>query len=212
MKSISSSILDDKNKNGIGIEEIALKNGVTIDSTLKTISEINDYNKDTPIISMGYYNPILKIGIDNFFSGCKESGGNGVIIADIPNTELEIIQETSNKYNIETIPLVPLNASDRTVEHACKIGQGFIYCVSVLGVTGTREQLSKDLNKKVNQVSKFSDVPVAVGFGISKNSHIKELKNYADAAVIGSAIIDVISYSENNEIDNVVKFIKGLLK
>ena len=164
------------------------------------------------IISMGYYNPILKIGIDNFFSGCKESGVNGVIIADIPNTELEIIQETSNKYNIETIPLVPLNASDRTVEHACKIGQGFIYCVSVLGVTGTREQLSKDLNKKVNQVSKFSDVPVAVGFGISKNSHIKELKNYADAAVIGSAIIDVISYSENNEIDNVVKFIKGLLK
>ena len=261
MKSISSSILDDKNKNGIGIvpfltsgfpnveltkdiilklideklcsaieigipfsdpiaegktiqrsSSIALKNGVTIDSTLKTISEINDYNKDTPIISMGYYNPIIKIGIDNFFSGCKESGVNGVIIADIPNTELEIIQETSNKYNIETIPLVPLNASDRTVEHACKIGQGFIYCVSVLGVTGTREQLSKDLNKKVNQVSKFSDIPVAVGFGISKNSHIKELKNYADAAVIGSAIIDVISYSENNEIDNVVKFIKGLLK
>ena len=108
--------------------------------------------------------------------------------------------------------MVPLNASDKTVEHACKIGQGFIYCVSVLGVTGTREQLSKDLNKKVNQVSKFSDVPVAVGFGISKNSHIKELKNYADAAVIGSAIIDVISDSENNEIDNVVKFIKGLLK
>ena len=161
---------------------------------------------------MGYYNPIIKIGIDNFFSGCKESGVNGVIIADIPNTELEIIQETSNKYNIETIPLVPLNASDKTVEHACKIGQGFIYCVSVLGVTGTREQLSKDLNKKVNQVSKFSEVPVAVGFGISKNSHIKELKNYADAAVIGSAIIDVISDSENNEIDNVVKFIKGLLK
>ena len=161
---------------------------------------------------MGYYNPIIKIGLDNFFSGCKQSGVNGVIIADIPNTELEIIQNTANKYQIETIPLVPLNASDTTVEHACKIGQGFIYCVSVLGVTGTREKLSKDLSKKVNQVNNFSEIPVAVGFGISKNSHIKELKKYADAAVIGSAIIDVISNSENDEIDNVVKFIKGLLE
>ena len=261
MKSISSSIIDDKKKNGIGIipfitsgfpnvevskdivlrlideklcsaieigipfsdpiaegktiqrsSSIALKNGVTVDSTLKMVSEINEYNKDTPIISMGYYNPIIKIGIDNFFSGCKDSGVNGVIIADIPNSELEIIQNTANKYQIETIPLVPLNASDSTVEHACKIGQGFIYCVSVLGVTGKREKLSKDLNKKVNQVNNFSEIAVAVGFGISKNSHIRELKKYSDAAVIGSAIIDVIYESKKTEIDNVVKFIKGLIK
>lgn len=262
MRSISSSILDDKKQNGIGIipfitsgypnislskdiilnlleekicsaievgipfsdpiaegktiqksSSIALKNGVTIDNTLEMISEINDNNfNETPIISMGYYNPIISMGLNNFFSSCKDAGVNGVIIADIPNLELEKVQQTANKYRIETIPLVPLNSSENTVNHACKIGQGFIYCVSVLGVTGTREKLSKNLNSKVNQVKKSSKIPVAVGFGISKKDHIKELKRYADAAVIGSAIIDVISNSEKKEIVNVVKFIKGLIE
>ena len=262
MRSISSSILDDKKQNGIGIipfvtsgfpnislskdiilnlldeklcsaievgipfsdpiaegktiqksSSVALKNGITIDNTLKMISEINDNNPNkTPIVSMGYYNPIFKMGLDNFFSSCQDAGVSGVIIADIPNIELESIQETANNYSIETIPLVPLNSSENTVNHACKIGQGFIYCVSVLGVTGTREKLSKNLNAKVNQVKISSEIPVAVGFGISKKDHIDELKNYADAAVIGSAIIDVISNSEKKEIINVVNFIKGLLK
>jgi len=262
MRNISSSILDDKKQNGIGIipfltsgfpninlskdiilnlldeklcsaievgipfsdpiaegktiqksSSVALKNGITIDNTLKMISEINDNNpSNTPIVSMGYYNPIFKMGLDNFFSSCKDAGVNGVIIADIPNIELESMQETANNYNVETIPLVPLNSSENTVNHACKIGQGFIYCVSVLGVTGTREKLSKNLNTKVNQVKESSKIPVAVGFGISKKDHIKELKNYADAAVIGSAIIDVISNSEKKEIINVVNFIKGLLE
>jgi tryptophan synthase alpha chain len=262
MRNISSSILDDKKQNGIGIipfltsgfpninlskdiilnlldeklcsaievgipfsdpiaegktiqksSSVALKNGITIDNTLKMISEINDNNpSNTPIVSMGYYNPIFKMGLDNFFSSCKDAGVSGVIIADIPNIELESMQETANNYNVETIPLVPLNSSENTVNHACKIGQGFIYCVSVLGVTGTREKLSKNLNAKVNQVKESSKIPVAVGFGISKKDHIKELKNYADAAVIGSAIIDVISNSEKKEIINVVNFIKGLLE
>ena len=262
MRSISSSILDDKKENGIGIipfvtsgfpnislskdiilnlldeklcsavevgipfsdpiaegktiqksSSVALKNGVTIDNTLKMISDINDNNtNNTPIVSMGYYNPIFKMGLDNFFSSCKDAGVSGVIIADIPNIELENIQETANNYNVETIPIVPLNSSEDTVNHASKIGQGFIYCVSVLGVTGTRERLSKNLNAKVNQVKESSEIPVAVGFGISKKDHIKELKNYADAAVIGSAIIDVISNSEKKEIVNVVNFIKGLLE
>tara|TARA_S200000501_G_scaffold371067_1_gene413410 strand:+ start:399 stop:1187 length:789 start_codon:yes stop_codon:yes gene_type:complete len=262
MVSISSSILDDKKQNGIGIipfvtsgfpnisiskdiilnlldeklcsavevgipfsdpiaegktiqksSSIALKNGVTIDNTLRMISDINDNNPNkTPIISMGYYNPIFKMGLDNFFSSCKDAGVSGVIIADIPNIELERIQKTANNFSIETIPLVPLNSSENTVNHACKIGQGFIYCVSVLGVTGTREKLSKNLNAKVNEVKESSKIPVAVGFGISKKDHIKELKNYADAAVIGSAIIDVISNSEKKEIINVVNFIKGLLE
>ena len=262
MRSISSSILDDKNQRGIGIipfitsgypsiklskdiilnlieeklcsaievgipfsdpiaegktiqksSSVALKNGVTIDNTLRMISDINENNPNkTPIVSMGYYNPIISMGLDNYFSGCKDAGVKGVIIADIPNTKLEEIQQTANNYSIETIPLVPLNSSENTVNHACEIGQGFIYCVSVLGVTGTREKLSENLNDKVNQVKKSSKIPVAVGFGISKKNHITELKNYADAAVVGSAIIDVISNSEKKEIVNVVNFIKGLLK
>ena len=84
--------------------------------------------------------------------------------------------------------------------------------MSVLGVTGTREKLSANLSDKVKQVKKSSEIPVAVGFGISKKNHINELMNYADAAVVGSAIIDVIANSEKKEITNVVNFIKGLLK
>ena len=93
------------------------------------------------------------------------------------------------------------------------MGQGFIYCVSVLGVTGTREALSKDVEKKVNTVKEKTDLPVAVGFGISRPSHIEELKKFADGAVIGSAIIDVIMESKKNDsVDRGIDFISKLSK
>ena len=193
---------------------IALKNGVDIQITFDLIERINSFQEhNTPIITMGYYNPILKMGLKNFFSGANKVGVKGIIIADVPNYELEKIQQLANDSEIDTIPLVPLNSSPARINHACKIAQGFIYCVSVLGVTGTRELLSSNVEKKVTELKEKTDLPVAVGFGISKPEHIKELKKFADAAVIGSALIEVISKSKkNNSTKNIVNFISKLLK
>ena len=190
---------------------VALENGVDIKITLDSIERINSFkDHNVPIITMGYYNPILKMGLNNFFSASSAVGVKGVIIADVPNDELHKIQKIANNYNIDTIPLVPLNSSEDRVAHACKIGQGFIYCVSVLGVTGTREFLSKNVEEKVLEVKEKTNLPVSVGFGISKASHINELKKFADGAVIGSAIIDVIR--ESNKSDNVTKVIDFISK
>tara|TARA_Y100000817_G_scaffold303866_1_gene286264 strand:+ start:954 stop:1751 length:798 start_codon:yes stop_codon:yes gene_type:complete len=193
---------------------IALENGVDINTTLNSIEKINSFkDNNVPIITMGYYNPILKMGLKNFFSASSNVGVKGVIVADVPNEELQKMQEIANNFSIDTIPLVPLNASQERVNHACEMGQGFIYCVSVLGVTGTREALSKDVEKKVNTVKEKTDLPVAVGFGISRPSHIEELKKFADGAVIGSAIIDVIMESKKNDsVDRVIDFISKLSK
>ncbi len=193
---------------------IALENGVDIKTTLDLIERINSFkDHNVPIITMGYYNPILKMGLENFFSASSSVGVKGIIIADVPNDELNKIQKTANNYNIDTIPLVPLNSSEERVNDACAMGQGFIYCVSVLGVTGTRESLSKNIEEKVRTVKEKTKLPVAVGFGISKPSHVNELKKFADGAVIGSAIIDVIGESKKSDnVLNVIDFISKLSK
>ncbi len=193
---------------------VALENGVDIKTTLDLIERINSFKEhNVPIITMGYYNPILKMGLKNFFSASSSVGVRGVIVADVPNDELHKIQKIANDYNIDTIPLVPLNSSEERITHACEMGQGFIYCVSVLGVTGTRESLSKNVEEKVVAVKEKTNLPVAVGFGISKPNHISELKEFADAAVIGSAIIDVIKESKKNDsVTKVIDFISKLSK
>lgn len=193
---------------------IALKNGVDIEKTFKIVEKATKYNNyQTPIVSMGYYNPILKFGIENFCKSANQIGIKGLIIADIPNDELSKIQSIANRNNIDTIPLIPLNSSNERLVNACKIGQGFIYCVSVLGVTGSRENLSKRVQKIVKKVKTYTNLPVAVGFGISKPSHIKQISQFADAAVIGSALIDIISDSNKNDlIESVIAFISKLKK
>ena len=193
---------------------ISLKNGVDIDSTLEMIDKINSYKQNKiPIITMGYYNPILKIGVENYFKSAKQASVQGLIIADIPNVELEKIQSIAKEYQIDTIPLVPLNSSHATVKHACSIAQGFVYCVSVLGVTGSRKNLSPRIKKKVESVKQYTNLPVAVGFGISSPEHIEFLSRFADAAIIGSSIIDIISDAKNeNAVIEVKKFISILKK
>ena len=194
---------------------IALKNGIGIEESFKMIDKINSSknSNDNPLVVMGYYNPILKMGTEEFFKSANNVGIKGVIIADIPNKELEKLQSLANENQIETIPLVPLNSDESRIKHACNIGQGFMYCVSVMGVTGSRDSLSPLVENKVNEVRKFTSLPVAVGFGISKPSHIESLSKFADAAIIGSAIINVISESKVTDIvDNVKSFISKLKK
>ena len=133
------------------------------------------------------------------------------LLGDIENVKKSIVK-ILNDNEVFTVSDL-LNSSEERVNDACAMGQGFIYCVSVLGVTGTRESLSKNIEEKVRTVKEKTKLPVAVGFGISKPSHVNELKKFADGAVIGSAIIDVIGESKKSDnVINVIDFISKLSK
>ena len=152
------------------------------------------------------------MGLKNFFSASSNVGVKGVIVADVPNEELQKMQEIANNFSIDTIPLVPLIASQERVNHACEMGQGFIYCVSVLGVTGTREALSKDVEKKVNTVKEKTDLPVAVGFGISGSEQVRQVRGWgADGAIVGSALVKRIADApQGSKADEALLFCKEL--
>ena len=177
---------------------IAIKNGMNIKKSLDLVSKIRSVGITVPIIMMGYINPILNIGIEKFAKLANDSGADGLIIADIPNEEIKQIQISIKETPLDTIPLISLNSSEKRIELGCKYAQGFIYCISILGVTGSRKSISKEVKEKVKIVKKHTNIPVGVGFGVSKPSHVKTIREYADAVIVGSALIDELRKNKKN--------------
>tara|TARA_B100000029_G_scaffold509956_1_gene600313 strand:+ start:2155 stop:2952 length:798 start_codon:yes stop_codon:yes gene_type:complete len=191
---------------------IAIENGINIKKSLDLVEKIRSSGINIPIVMMGYINPILSIGVSNFAKLATNVGVNGLIIADIPNEELKQIQISSEENSLDTIPLISLNSSKKRIELGCKYAQGFIYCISILGVTGSRSSVSLDVKEKVKMVKNFTNIPVGVGFGVSKPSHVKNIKEYADAVIVGSALIDEIAKTKNQPGNTAKKFISNLYK
>ena len=170
----------------------ALENGITPESCFQSATEIRRRGVTTPLIFMGYYNPIYQIGLDEFCSRTRDAGVDGIIAADLPATEAGPMLEACAKADISLIPLLALTSTEETIAHACKQASGFVYCISLLGVTGARTAVSHRVETLVNQVKTHTDLPVAVGFGISDAEHVREVGKYADGAVIGSALINLM--------------------
>ncbi|MBI64489.1 MAG: tryptophan synthase subunit alpha [Chloroflexi bacterium] len=193
--------------------QIALENGANISTCLKIVKEIKTSGVKKPIVCMGYYNPILAMGINKFCEEASLSGVDGIIIADLPASESGPLFRAAKDYGISLIPLLALTSEQKSIELSCKLASGFIYCISVLGVTGSRTSINHKVKELVSNVKKFTNIPVAVGFGISKPKHIKEVGEFADAAVFGAALIDHIQSNKNNSPeDNAGKFIMNLSK
>ena len=191
---------------------MAIENGMNIRKSLDIVEKIRSSGINIPIIMMGYINPILNIGLSNFAKLATNAGANGLIIADMPNEELKQIQISTAENSLDTIPLISLNSSEERIELGCKYAQGFIYCISILGVTGSRSSISLTVKEKVKTVKKFTNIPVGVGFGISKPSHVKNIKEYADAVIVGSALIDELEKAKSNPGATAKKFISNLYK
>ena len=170
----------------------ALENGITPESCFQNATEVRRRGVTTPLIFMGYYNPIYQIGLNEFCSRTRDAGVDGIIAADLPVTEAGPLLEACAKADISLIPLLALTSTEETIAHACKQASGFVYCISLLGVTGARTAVSHRVETLVNQVKTHTDLPVAVGFGISNAEHVREVGKYADGAVIGSALINLM--------------------
>ncbi|MEX0762081.1 MAG: tryptophan synthase subunit alpha [Dehalococcoidia bacterium] len=171
----------------------ALSRGVTPAACIDMATRIRESGVTVPLIFMGYYNPILSMGIGEFCRRSAAAGVDGLIVPDLPASEAGPLMDEADAAGLSVIPLLALTSTDRSVEQSCRRAGGFIYCVSVLGVTGARAQVSSRVRGLVEKVRSHTDLPVAVGFGISTPEHVAEVAGYADGAAVGSALVNAIS-------------------
>ena len=189
----------------------ALQNGITPESCFNNAEEIRRRGVDTPLIFMGYYNPIYQIGLDEFCARTRDAGVDGIIAADLPAAEAGPLLEACHKAGISLVPLLALTSTEDTIAKACQQASGFVYCISLLGVTGARSAASERVDTLVKQVKRHTELPVCVGFGISTAEHVAAVGRYADGAVIGSALIDRMQNADHSDAPEIAaQFIRSL--
>jgi tryptophan synthase alpha chain len=177
----------------------ALQQGVTMVTCLEAVRKLREGGVDAPLILMGYYNPILAYGINQFARDAAAAGADGVIPVDLPAEESGPLYEACLAHGLRVIYLLAPTSTDARIRAVAERASGFVYCVSLTGVTGARDELSTDLASFLERVRKQISLPIAVGFGISQPKHFQAVGRIADAAVIGSAIIDEIAKSGPSE-------------
>jgi tryptophan synthase alpha chain len=197
--------------------QIALDRGMTINGCMQVAHQVAA-QVDVPLILMGYYNPILAYGLERFCKTARESGICGLIVPDLPPEEALPLREAAMQEGITLIFLIPPTAPDeriaRVVELTASGPGGFIYCVSLSGVTGARDELPPHLRSFIERVrgyTKDKEIPLAVGFGLSTPQHIASVTSYAEGAVVGSALVNLIDrYEEAGQVAAVRQYIQSL--
>jgi tryptophan synthase alpha chain len=166
------------------------------------------------IVIFSYANPILRLGAERFADRAREAGVDGVLVLDLPIEEAEDFRALMASRAIDTILLVSPTTTDHRLQRAAALGSGFLYAISRLGVTGIRDQLADGAEEMVRRIRGVSDMPVALGFGISRPEHVKEVGRWADAAVVGSALVNVIAEADTSpeletRVEEYVRWLKG---
>lgn len=176
----------------------AMQNDVTIGKVFDMITRIRE-NTKIPLVFLLYANTIYYYGIEEFFKKCQETGVDGIIVPDLPFEEKEEFDTFAADCEVDVISLVAPTSKERIKEIANK-AKGFLYCVSSMGVTGTRDTIQTDLKSMFEYINEYCDIPTALGFGISTKDQVKDLKGYADGVIVGSAIVKLIEeYGEKAE-------------
>ncbi|HEX5940410.1 MAG TPA: tryptophan synthase subunit alpha [Dehalococcoidia bacterium] len=177
-------------------DEIALAQGVGLGDCLGVVAELRTGGLETPLVAMGYFNPILALGEREFAARAAAAGLDGVIVVDLPPEEADSFQAVCREHGLDLIFLVAPTTTDQRLERIGRAGSGFIYCVSLTGTTGARSHLASGLPEFMARVRRHTELPLAIGFGISTAEQFKAAGELADAVVIGTAIIDVIDRAD----------------
>jgi tryptophan synthase alpha chain len=173
----------------------ALASGQTLKKTLKLVKEFRGGDKETPVVLMGYYNPIYVYGVDKFLGDAKKAGADGLIIVDLPPEEDDELCLPAMKAGINFIRLATPTTDDQRAPAVFKNTSGFVYYVSVLGVTGTKAPDLKSVKANVNRLRKHTSLPIAVGFGVKTAEQARTIAKDADGVVVGSALVSAIENS-----------------
>jgi tryptophan synthase alpha chain len=190
--------------------ERALKNPISVEAILRVVAEVRREKCEVPIILFSYFNPILQFGLENFAIKAVEAGIDGILVTDLVPEESEDFRALLAAKDLSLIMLAAPTSSDERLRKICAQASGFVYAVSRAGVTGAQTALSSDAENLVSRLRKYTDLPIAVGFGISNASQVKDTWKYADAAVVGSAIVAEIARLTLIMDENSDEFIKKM--
>ncbi|HXF43075.1 MAG TPA: tryptophan synthase subunit alpha [Pyrinomonadaceae bacterium] len=190
----------------------ALANGVNFKTAIELVKRFRELYS-TPIVIFSYVNPILRFGLEEAAKISAEAGANGILITDAVDEEAKMIGKAFSKYGISRISLVAPTTSESRLRQICSDAEGFIYAIARTGVTGEKEAKMEEAKALVKRIRQFTQLPVAVGFGISLSEHILEVWRFADAAVVGSAIVKTIDEltKDTDFLENFRNYIQGLI-
>lgn len=189
--------------------ERALRNGTSLADVLKLAGAIRR-NCEAGLIVFSYFNPIMRMGLAKFADSAAEAGVDGALVTDLPVEEADEYLREMSKKKLATVFLAAPTSTDERLKRIAEASSGFIYAVSRTGVTGARKELPEDAQKLVQRLRKFTHLPIAVGFGISGSVQFASVGRFADAAVIGSRIVETIERNPGKESQAVAKFIEQL--
>ena len=174
----------------------ALTAGATLAGVLEIVREFRTANGHTPLVLMGYLNPILSYGVEAFARDAAQAGVDGLIVVDLPTEECDLLLPSAAANGLDVIRLIAPTTSDERLPKVLAGSSGFVYYVSITGVTGTRTASASDLARDIPRIRRATSLPIAVGFGVRTPEQAAVVASYADAAIVASALIDKLCESD----------------
>ena len=191
--------------------EQALKNGISIKDSFKLVERLRKKGCRIPIIFFTYLNPIYHYGLKAFVQSAKAAGFDGLIVPDLPPEEEYELNAACRRHNFPQIYLVAPTTEKNRADHIARASQGFIYYVSLKGVTGARKSLSTDIQKNLNQLKRVTQKPILIGFGVSSPDQGKKLAGLSDGVIVGSAIVNELR-KNHGAIAPAVRFVRRMVR
>jgi len=192
----------------------SLANGTKINDIFEIVMNIRKLNSEIPIILMGYYNSIFNLGIDNFTSKCAETGVDGLIIVDLQPEEDSELFTKSKERGIDLIRLITPTTDQKRLITILNNASGFLYYVTVTGITGQNSANIEDLKKSINTIRSSTKLPIVAGFGIKNRNDVEQISTFTDGVVVGSSIVNIIkdNLNDKNKMINKIKIFTKDLK
>ena len=191
----------------------ALNKGTTVKKILGTVKHIR-LKTSLPIALMSSYNPILRFGEEKFIKACADAGVDGLIVPDLPPEEAQTLRRAAGRYDIAVIFFVAPTSTDARIKANTKASSGFVYYVSLTGITGTQKAVAQAVVKQIKHIKHFTPKPVCAGFGISTPRQVKDIGRAADGVIVGSAIVKAIEQNRGNRnlVPAVSRYVSSLVK
>ncbi len=192
--------------------ERALSSYTTLEGILEVVHKFRN-RSDLPLILFGYYNPFFSYGVEKFSKEAQEAGVDGILVVDLPPEEADEIKEKVDNAGLNMILLLAPTSTEERIKLVAEKASGFVYLVSVTGVTGIRPDIDYSLEPLVSNIRKNTNLPVGIGFGVSKPEQAERIAKFADAVIVGSSIVKIIEGWGNGStkaIDDMSRFVKGL--
>ncbi|MDP1673016.1 MAG: tryptophan synthase subunit alpha [Burkholderiales bacterium] len=190
--------------------ERALKHGVTLRDVIGWVAEFRSTNSDTPVVLMGYANPVESMGVDVFAGAAKAAGADGVVVVDYPLEEAERLVSTLDAAGLDTVFLLSPTTTDARLKQVAALGRGYLYYVSLKGVTGAATIDVVDVARRLAHIRSFTTLPVGVGFGIRDGETARAVAQVADAVVIGSRLVQEIEAAPAEAVPRARAFMSGI--